>query len=318
MFASLSSQTSYFVSKIDDFFAKNAELVLSEALKLYQDDKDIIKLIHTIIYSDNRQFVKAFRNTAVSGIISESAPETSAGIQSTLGKNITSLQYLKPGGNFSIKEWFSNSAETGWLFITATPSQRATLQPLISAWISIAIKALMCRNPNHDNKNIWFILDELPALQKVSSLPVALAESRKYGGCFVAGLQNIHQLEAIYGSAECASMLDLFNSKFIFRVSDQVTAYKSALTLGEQEIIETQENLSYGSNTMRDGVNMNNVERKKLLVMPSEIMNLPDLTCYVKLVGNFPITKLTMKLQNLNIAYVWGYTLLKKLKLVNY
>nr|WP_041621230.1 type IV secretion system DNA-binding domain-containing protein [Orientia tsutsugamushi] len=58
---------------------------------------------------------------------------------------------------------------------------------------------------------MWFILDELPALQKVSSLPVALAESRKYGGCFVAGLQNIHQLEAIYGSAECASMLDLFN-----------------------------------------------------------------------------------------------------------
>ncbi|KJV51355.1 type IV secretion-system coupling DNA-binding domain protein [Orientia tsutsugamushi str. Gilliam] len=50
-------------------------------------------------------------------------------------------------------------------------------------------------------------------------------------------MQNIHQLEAIYGSAECASMLDLFNSKFIFRVSDQVTAYKSALTLGEQEII---------------------------------------------------------------------------------
>ncbi|WP_371218858.1 type IV secretion system DNA-binding domain-containing protein [Orientia tsutsugamushi] len=69
--------------------------------------KDIIKLIHTIIYSDNRQFAKAFRNTAVSGIISEGALETSAGIQSTLGKNITSLQYLKPGGSFSIKEWFS-------------------------------------------------------------------------------------------------------------------------------------------------------------------------------------------------------------------
>ncbi|KJV50805.1 type IV secretory system Conjugative DNA transfer family protein [Orientia tsutsugamushi str. Gilliam] len=199
---------------------------MSEALKLYKDDKDIIKLIHTIIYSDNRQFAKAFRSTAVSGIISESALETSAGIQSTLGKNITSLQYLKPGGSFSIKEWFSNSNETGWLFITANPNQRATLCPLISAWISISIKALMCRNPNHDNKNMWFILDELPALQKVSSLPVALAESRKYGGCFVAGLQNIHQLEAIYGAAECASMLDLFNSKFIFRVSDQVTAYK--------------------------------------------------------------------------------------------
>nr|WP_045916762.1 type IV secretion system DNA-binding domain-containing protein [Orientia tsutsugamushi] len=45
-------------------------------------------------------------------IISDSALETSAEIQSTLGKNITSLQYLKPGGNFSIKKWFSNSNET--------------------------------------------------------------------------------------------------------------------------------------------------------------------------------------------------------------
>ncbi|KJV54963.1 type IV secretory system Conjugative DNA transfer family protein [Orientia chuto str. Dubai] len=175
-------------------------------------------------------------------------PETSSGIQSTLGKNITSLQYLKPGGKFSIKEWFSN--ETGWLFITASPAQRATLQP---------------------------------------------------------------QLEEIYGSAGSASMLDLFNSKFIFRVSDQQTAYKSALTLGEEEIIETQENLSYGSNTMRDGVNIHTIERKKLLVMPSEIMNLPNLTCYVKLAGNFPITKLKMKLQTLNIAFTWAYKLLNKL-----
>ncbi|KJV71359.1 type II/IV secretion system family protein [Orientia tsutsugamushi str. TA763] len=79
-FHDIASSFSNYTPKLDDFFAKNAELVLSEALKLYQDDKDIIKLIHTIIYSDNRQFAKAFRNTAVSGIISESALETSAGI----------------------------------------------------------------------------------------------------------------------------------------------------------------------------------------------------------------------------------------------
>ncbi|CAK6517792.1 MAG: Type IV secretion-system coupling DNA-binding domain protein [Rickettsia helvetica] len=133
--------------------------------------------------------------------------------------------------------------------------------------------------------------------QKISALPIALAESRKYGGCFVAGVQNIYQLEEIYGFAGSNSMLDLFGSKFIFRVSDQKTAQRSALMLGEQEIIETQENLSYGAHSMRDGVNMHHVERRKLLVMPSEIMNLEDLTCYVKLAGNFPITKLQMNLQ---------------------
>ncbi len=152
--------------------------------------------------------------------------------------------------------------------------------------------------PTHtNNNNMWFIIDELPALQKIPSLPTALAESRKYGGCFVAGMQNIYQLEEIYGLSGSASMLDLFNSKFIFRVSDQQTAHRSALMLGEQETLETQESLSYGSNTMRDGVNINNIERKKLLVMPSEIMTLPDLACYVKLAGNFPITKLQMRLQ---------------------
>ena len=300
-FDDIASSFSSYNPRLDDFFAKTAELVLAEGLRLYQDSRDIKKLIYSIIYSNNKEFARMFQNTAVSGIISSSAPETSSGIQATIGKNIAALKYLQPNGNFSIRKWFNE--ETGWLFITASPNQRVTLRPLIASWISIAIKALMDRNVNNSNnaykvhENMWFIIDELPALQKITALPIALAESRKYGGCFVTAIQNIYQLEEIYGSAGSSSMLDLFGSKFIFRVSDQQTAHRSALMLGEQEIIETQENLSYGSNTMRDGVNMNNLEKRKLLVMPSEIMNLPDLTCYVKLAGNVPITKLQINLQ---------------------
>lgn len=69
------------------------------------------------------------------------------------------------------------------IFITSTPNQRVMLRPLIAAWISIAIKALMNRNINNTHSNMWFVIDELPALHKISSLPIALAESRKYGGC---------------------------------------------------------------------------------------------------------------------------------------
>lgn len=291
----MASNFSNYNPKLDDFFAKSAELVLAEGLRLYQDSKDINKLINTILYANNKEFAKSFKNSAVSGIISSSAPETSSGIQATVSKNIEVLQHLKPKGEFSIRKWFT--ADKGWLFITATPNQRVMLRPLIAAWISIAIKALMNRNINNTHSNMWFVIDELPALQKISSLGIALAESRKYGGCVVAGMQNIHQLEEMYGHAGSSSMLDLFGSKFIFRVSDQQTAHKSALMLGEQEIIETQESLSYGANSMRDGVNMHSLEKRKLLVMPSEIMNLEDLTCYVKLAGNIPITKLQMNLQ---------------------
>ncbi|WP_341787355.1 type IV secretion system DNA-binding domain-containing protein [Rickettsia endosymbiont of Cantharis rufa] len=79
-------------------------------------------------------------------------------------------------------------------------------------------------------------MDELSALGKISSLGTALVESRKYGGCFVTDIQNTFQLDKIYGSAAANDLLDLFNSKFIFRVGDQQIAHRSAMMLGEQEI----------------------------------------------------------------------------------
>ena len=48
---------------------------------------------------------------------------------------------------------------------------------------------------------------------------------------------------------------------------------------------------------MRDGVNINSAEKIKRLVLPDEVKNLPPLTCYVKLCGEYPITKLKVKLQ---------------------
>lgn len=84
-FDDIASSFSNYNPKIDDFFAKTAELVLAEGLRLYQDSKDIEKLINAITYSSNKEFARIFKGTAVSGIISSSAPETSSGIQATHG-----------------------------------------------------------------------------------------------------------------------------------------------------------------------------------------------------------------------------------------
>ena len=54
------------------------------------------------------------------------------------------------------------------------------------------------------------------------------------------------------------------------------------------------ESLSYGANTIRDGVNINTIERQTPLVLPTEITLLKSLECYVKLAGSWPITKLSM------------------------
>ncbi|WPY01296.1 TraD-like domain protein [Candidatus Trichorickettsia mobilis] len=109
--------------------------------------------------------------------------------------------------------------------------------------------------------------------------------------------------------------VDLFNNKFIFRVGDPQTAQRSAAMLVEQETRELQENLSYGANSMRDGVNINNLEKSRLLVMPSEIMALPDLSYYIKLAGNWPVTLLKMKIQAPGFFYRFLYKIGLKLSI---
>ncbi|KJV77575.1 type IV secretion-system coupling DNA-binding domain protein, partial [Rickettsia hoogstraalii str. RCCE3] len=48
----MASNFSNYNRKLDDFFAKTAELVLAEGLRLYQDSKDIKKLVNTILYAN--------------------------------------------------------------------------------------------------------------------------------------------------------------------------------------------------------------------------------------------------------------------------
>ena len=279
----------------DSYWREAAQKVLSGALQKTIDKRDIKELLTILSGYSMKDFSEYFKDSSIAGMVSEEGEKTTASIRSTLINRIDPLKYVKPGGKFSIKEWTAYGQ--GWLFITAKPSQREALRPLIITWLDVAIRALMDRSSSNIEDKVWFILDELPALQKVPSLETGLAEARKYGGCFVAGIQNIYQMEKIYGHAGAASMLDLFNNKFIFRVGDPQTAQRSAAMLGEQETRELQESLSYGANSMRDGVNINNLEKSRSLVMPSEIMTLPDLSCYVKLAGNWPVTLLKMKIQ---------------------
>lgn len=141
------------------------------------------------------------------------------------------------------------------------------------------------------------MIDELAALQKLPSLPIGLAEGRKYGACFLVGFQSKPQLEEIYGKQSAESMLDLFNTKAFFRCTEPSTQQWISKVLGDKEETEPQENISYGAHTARDGVSLTRHTRQKPLIMPAELSQLKDLECYVKLPGDYPCTKLQMKYQ---------------------
>jgi len=292
----------------DRYWEDAARKVLSEAFKKEKDNRSIESLLHIIGKAPLYEFSEYFADTFAAAFVSKEAEKGTASVRATLLNKIERLKHLKDGGRFSIKNWV-NSSGSGWLFITAKPNELDTLRPLISAWANIAINGMLDRPHSGQNEKMWFVMDELPAIQKIPSLAMVLAQGRKYGACLVAGIQNIAQLERIYGHDASKELLDLFRTRFFFAVSDNHIAEYASKSLGEIEIDETKESLSYGSNTMRDGVNINSAAKIKRLVLPDEVKNLPPLTCYVKLCGEYPITKLTVRLQAQSRLSISGYKL---------
>lgn len=67
--------------------------------------------------------------------------------------------------------------------------------------------------------------------------------------------------------------------------------------LGDREETSPQENISFGANSMRDGVSLSRQTRQTPLIMPAQLSQLRDLSCYLKLPGDYPCAKLEMKYQ---------------------
>ena len=281
----------------DAFWLESAKSCLAAAFEKLAPQRDIGELLDQLTKTPLSEFSQFLSDTGAAAFADSKGERTTVSIRATIVSKIKSLETLrhKPP-QFSINEWISTS-QPGWLFLYAPPAQRELLCPMIAAQISTAIKALMQLPPDSDRR-CWFILDELPALNKLAALPMLLAEGRKYGACVVAGIQDFAQLDLRYGVKQAQTILNQLNTKVIFRFTDPNGCQLAAKMLGECEQIEAKENISYGANTMRDGVNLVNNTNRGFTVMPTEIATLANLECYLRLPEHFPITKHQMTFNN--------------------
>ncbi len=284
----------------DKFWENASKALLSAAFRKYAKlgKRDVHKLYNLLVQADLKEFSQFFCNTEAASYTHMDGDKMTISIRATLVNHIQAFKFLSAEHEgFSIRKWVSESPEGQWLFISAKPDQRHTLLPLISGWIDTAINALMSEEPN-PKRRMWFVLDELPALQKLPSLETGMAEARKYGGCFLAGVQSFPQLINTYGQNQAQSVLDLFNTKIFFRNTDPNTTSWISKVLGETEVKEHVENLSYGANTIRDGVSLSQQTKTKPLVLATEIACLPDLEAYIKLPATAPTGRVKMKFKD--------------------
>ncbi|HUX79613.1 MAG TPA: type IV secretion system DNA-binding domain-containing protein [Alphaproteobacteria bacterium] len=285
----------------EKFWENAAKVLFSTALKEGAGERNIQKLYHILVRSNLKDFEKFFQETDAATYTNSEGEKMTLSIRACLVNHLQGLKYLKQTSKpFSFRDWVKNEDTTHgqWIFLTANPDQRKTLIPLISAWLDTAINALMTLPRDYDRR-LWFIIDELPSLQELPSLKTALAEARKYGGCLLAGVQNSPQLFDTYGYYQAQSILDLFNTKIFFRNTDPQTAQWISKALGEAEITEQIENLSYGAHNIRDGVSLSPHTRIHSLILPTEVASLENFEAFIKLPGAYPACKIKMTYKNM-------------------
>ena len=276
----------------DDIWNEAARIAFTaviEKLSLSNDDISNKDIIDSLLKKDMNELADFLKDTVARNIIDPSSPKTAASVLFVLSSRFHSLRltYGQKDSSFSIRRWMKGEGEEGsCLFLNSKAEYGSELAPLQTAFFEIAIGSLLSLENNSQRKT-WIILDELASLQKIPSLSKGLSLGRSYGGCFVLGLQNISQMREIYGRNTTESISSECHNRCVFKANDPDTAKWIVANLGEAEVTEFKEGLSYGANTMRDGINVNTQDRVRTLLLPSEIQNLERLHFYLKVL-DFP------------------------------
>lgn len=286
----------------DPFWVSSSRTIFADlAIRMSVDpDKSIEKFLKTLLSLSMKSLRDYLANTPSANLVEEKIEKTAISIRSVVTNYAKALRYLqglddgsKPP--FTIREWMTQERyDSSWLFISTQARHRKSVRPLISLWVSLATMMLQSMGENSDRR-VWFIIDETPSLQRIPELAETLAEARKFGGCFVLGMQNMAQLVHVYGRELARSIFDLMNTRMYGRSPSAEMAKVVEEELGNQRRRKIREQNSYGLDQVRDGVSLGKDEVHDPIVDYDKIMSLPNLSFYVRLPGEYPVVRLKLK-----------------------
>lgn len=279
-------------AEADPFWALAGRMVLKDVLSvLGLEGRRTNRDLYNSIAKSNLEAMHALlQGTAGATYVDPTTERTGMSLKMTVQNQLESFRFLPDEGEpFSIRKWVHEEGDS-WMFITAREAMREVLKPVLSLWIDTAIKAVLDLEPIH-RERLWFCIDELPTLQKLDILKLALTNTRKYGLCMVVGVQDFSQLYEIYGHDLAKTIISGCQTKLLLRVTDGAAAKLLAELMGQAEIDEKDETVSYGLSAQRDGVSVNARRQMRDLVLTSEILTLPDMTGYLVIPGDYPIAK---------------------------
>ena len=154
---------------VDPFWVTAARQLFSNGAGVFwkQGVEDNRVLVDHLLKTELTALAEAMAGTVAQSIVDPENPKTALSVRAMLTANVLALELLPDSGKpFSIREWISDEARGGFLFLTSRGYQHASLRGLISTWLEIAVTAMLSLAQD-DGRRVWVILDELPTLHQV-------------------------------------------------------------------------------------------------------------------------------------------------------
>lgn len=229
--------------------------------------------------------------------VGEAAERMREGVCNTLITAVRGLQELDPdakaGDGFSVTRWVRNawtqSGDKGRLFLLCPPKHAPAILPILAVWLEVAAATMLDLTPD-PKRRVLFAVDELPSLPKLDYLVMLAEQGRSFGASIVASVQSQAQLEQKYSKPGAMAFRGLFTTRVIFRAADPDSAELASRLLGEEDVDVSRESEGHG----KRGHNLGSETRTRRLVTPTELLHLPNLTCYLR-TAQFPITQIDLE-----------------------
>lgn len=261
------------------FWPHAARSLLSDLFERCRNNAEIWASLSMLDMEQLQEVVKGLMSYKYFG-----ADKTISSIFSTLSIYTRFYRDLRDTGEpFSFTGWAKSDCERS-LFLPLFEDDTEIYKPLYSMAFDLILKGLLTNTNRHIKTAV--IIDELGALQELSSLSRLLSESRKFNVCPILATQTEAQIRKIYGDNDVRILLQGTATKLILNCRDAETAQIMADSIGKQERLEE----IFDPNERRKM----SVVRETYAVLPSQIQSLPPLEGYLSIADGTPCAKVQL------------------------
>jgi type IV secretory pathway TraG/TraD family ATPase VirD4 len=171
------------------------------------------------------------------------------------------------------------------------------VKPVLSFFIEMTGKRVLSL-PDDLQRRFFVFIDEFGTLQNMQTMPVMLTNGRSKGLSIWLAVQDISQIENVYGRETAQTIVNSCSNSFIFSVNDPNTAEYLSRKIGEHEVAIFRQSKNSPSDVRSWGsTTKSQDEKNERVFLPSEIMDLPTLSFLFKL-ADLPVTPLKLDIVN--------------------